>query len=186
MDRELYCYCRKISKRILIKNFEFVNFWCNYLRSTRCKVKHIPLKIFMSSEELMLLMKLSMCKCSQLDRRINEMANELKTKHVCKICSKEFENFARLDRHSLKHAAKMNLSCIFCDKKMNRNILLSHLRTHTGELETYCEACNKQYATKETMLAHKNSRLHKTNELLQEKIKNPNSKQKLIDYYLST
>lgn len=118
------CVCRKNWRKFHNFNFDFLQFWHNYFRSTGHSVKSMPIKYFISARELLKLVEISKCKCDDLIER-------LKPKE--RIPSEEI-------------AIPSKMECVFCGRAFSiEATLILHMEIHLDA--HHCGACNTSYRT---------------------------------------
>lgn len=103
--------------------------------------------------------------------KYNTFTRESKAKlYRCEYCLKSFSSFNEMKVHEFKvhirdtlpnddpRIKKWNSSfveCGFCSKKLQKQHLKVHRRTHTGERPFKCNPCDQSFATKVTLDKHK-------------------------------
>lgn len=115
----------------------FVEFWHEYFQSTGFGVRDLPIKYFISSNELLHLCDISRCKCKDLIQQLYHA-------YFCEICERTFATKTAFENHQLKYTMRL-YDCVFCEKQLkSKKAILSHMELHTKEYE--CKACKKTVA----------------------------------------
>ena len=75
-------------------------------------------------------------------------------KHVCSVCSKEFQTQSGLWKHSSAHTGKFSYTCSTCGKGFNEKYQYEgHINMHEG-IGFTCMRCKKTFGLKTQLLAH--------------------------------
>ena len=78
----------------------------------------------------------------------------MSVKHVCSVCSKEFQTQSGLWKHSSVHTGKFSYNCSVCGKGFNeKHMYEGHMNMHEG-IGFTCMRCKKTFGLKTQLLAH--------------------------------
>lgn len=93
---------------------------------------------------------------------------ETQSQFSCDICSKQFLNSYKLNRHKRSHEPAPRFSCPVCSKKFKDNYALTtHKRMHTGHKAFTCHICHIQlkqlWSLKRHLAAHKGEKKYACN-----------------------
>lgn len=72
-----------------------------------------------------------------------------KTRHLCRVCWREFENDEKRQWHERRHTLKRNYQCELCPKSFTHcSNLRRHYKCHANERPFKCDICTKKFSRK--------------------------------------
>lgn len=96
---------------------------------------------------------------SQITGQQNTSLQALNKPLDCSFCGKRFLNREDLISHRASHTGESPANCSFCGKSFSNKATLNiHLRIHTGEKPFECTQCGKRFTQKGSLKIHQ--RIH--------------------------